>query len=315
MLDKRDRLLLSLLEQDARAPLSSLAREMKVSKQVVSYRLSRLQDHIIQGYNAVIDVTRLGQTIYLLYLKLIRLSVEEENRWVQALQKHSNVALVAKNQGEWDLTIAFLSTNNAEADSMMRELIGPKAAHVQRQMLTSEIESTYLPLQILEKSKAVGFTTSHHQERSFDEIDQKILSLLAEDARISTLELARQVNMSPTGTKHRIRQLEKEKVIIGYKTKINYEALGYLHFRVLLHLADFDMKTYSRLREYLAAQGNVESVSRYLGYAQADFRCYAPDIKRFYELLQQVREEFLEQYIGADSMLVHSWEQIRYFAR
>lgn len=315
-LDKRDRQLLALLEHDARAPLSKLAKKMKVSKQVVSYRLSKLEEQkIIQGYNALIDVAKIGKTIYLIYLKLVRLSVAEEEKWMQELNKDNRVAIVAKNQGEWDLTIGFLCNNNTEADDILQQIIGSKASHVQKQLLTSEIESTYLPLQLVESSVAPSFTTSKHANRTCDEIDGKILCLLTENARISILDLAKKINMSPTGTKHRVKQLEKDKIILGYKTKINYEVLGYLHLRVLLHLSDFNMQTYSHLKEYLSIQGNIESVSRYLGYAQADFRCYVKDIQEFYKLLQELKDEFLNQYISADSMLVHSWEQIRYFEK
>ena len=55
-----------------------------------------------------------------------------------------------------------------------------------------------------------------------DEIDKKILNLLQKNARISNAEIARQINMAPSGVLERIRKLEKKGVILGYETRLNH---------------------------------------------------------------------------------------------
>ena len=60
-----------------------------------------------------------------------------------------------------------------------------------------------------------------------DETDKKILQLLQANARISNLELAQAVNLSPTPCARRVKQLEQAGVITGYTTQINAQALGY----------------------------------------------------------------------------------------
>ncbi|MBR7552116.1 Lrp/AsnC family transcriptional regulator, partial [Mycobacterium tuberculosis] len=62
---------------------------------------------------------------------------------------------------------------------------------------------------------------------SLDKIDRQILALLRENARMSTLELAESVNLSPTPCARRVKQLEDAGVITGYSVTTDPRKLGY----------------------------------------------------------------------------------------
>lgn len=63
--------------------------------------------------------------------------------------------------------------------------------------------------------------------QKLDPIDFKILKILQNNARISNLELAEMVNLSPTPCTRRVKQLEENGIISEYQAKINRQALGY----------------------------------------------------------------------------------------
>lgn len=52
--------------------------------------------------------------------------------------------------------------------------------------------------------------------KTLDRTDRKLLEILQRDGRISNVELARQVALSPTPCLERVRRLEREGFIIGY---------------------------------------------------------------------------------------------------
>lgn len=60
-----------------------------------------------------------------------------------------------------------------------------------------------------------------------DDIDDRILTILQDNARISNAEIARQVGMAPSAILERIRKLEERGVIEGYAARINPEAYGF----------------------------------------------------------------------------------------
>ncbi|WP_276482758.1 Lrp/AsnC family transcriptional regulator [Paraflavitalea pollutisoli] len=59
-----------------------------------------------------------------------------------------------------------------------------------------------------------------------DDIDLQILDLMQENARISNVDLAKQLSMAPSAVLERVKKLEQKKVILQYKTAINPLALN-----------------------------------------------------------------------------------------
>ena len=59
-----------------------------------------------------------------------------------------------------------------------------------------------------------------------DSIDQQILNIIQTDARISNVEIARQVGLAPSAVLERVRKLEERGVIRGYAAQVNAAALG-----------------------------------------------------------------------------------------
>ncbi len=57
--------------------------------------------------------------------------------------------------------------------------------------------------------------------RALDRIDLKILACLQENARISYVDLANQVGLSTTPCLERVKRLERNGVIKGYKALLN----------------------------------------------------------------------------------------------
>ena len=60
-----------------------------------------------------------------------------------------------------------------------------------------------------------------------DSIDLAILAALQDNARLSVVELAKRVHLSPTPCTMRLRRLENDGVISGYHAKLNPQALGH----------------------------------------------------------------------------------------
>jgi Lrp/AsnC family transcriptional regulator, leucine-responsive regulatory protein len=60
-----------------------------------------------------------------------------------------------------------------------------------------------------------------------DKIDRRILSILQTDGRISAVDLAERVGLSPTTAGERLRRLLKEGYITGFGARLNPHLLGF----------------------------------------------------------------------------------------
>ena len=78
------------------------------------------------------------------------------------------------------------------------------------------------------------------QETILDEVDKRLLRALQLDGRLSNVELARSVHLSPPATHARLRRLEKEGYIRQYAAVMNREKTGYdllcfIHVSLQMH--------------------------------------------------------------------------------
>lgn len=61
---------------------------------------------------------------------------------------------------------------------------------------------------------------------NLDKTDRKILKLLQENGRITNSELAQRIGLTPTPTMERVRRLEREGIIVGYRAVVDPEKVG-----------------------------------------------------------------------------------------
>ncbi len=79
---------------------------------------------------------------------------------------------------------------------------------------------------------------SSHTE--LDELDCALLDALQQNGRISNVELARQINLSPPAAHARLRRLEQQGFVRGYvalldRDKIGYDLLCFVQVSLMVH--------------------------------------------------------------------------------
>lgn len=75
---------------------------------------------------------------------------------------------------------------------------------------------------------------------SLDRIDRRLLDALQKDARLTSAQLAERVGLSPSPCARRIRRLEDEGFIEGYRAQLNRDRLDlgitiFVHIRLSQH--------------------------------------------------------------------------------
>lgn len=95
---------------------------------------------------------------------------------------------------------------------------------------------------------------------SLDRFDRTILSVLAEDGRISITDLAKRIGLSKSPTQARLRRLEQAGVIIGYRALLDPIQLGLDHVAfVEVRLSD---TRENALRAFNAAVAKVPEIEQ-----------------------------------------------------
>lgn len=134
------------------------------------------------------------------------------------------------------------------------------------------------------------------QRVKLDDIDRRILAALQNDGRMTNVELARRVGISPPPCLRRVRALEEAGFITGYSARLNPRALGYnvtvfamvgLHSQAEADLRAFEARVagWPVVRECHMLNGEIDFI----------LKCVAPDLEAFQNFLT-------EQLTAADNV-------------
>ena len=122
--------------------------------------------------------------------------------------------------------------------------------------------------------------------KNLDEIDLKILAEIQADGRITNVELAKRVGISPPPCLRRVRTLEEEGYIQGYRGLLDPRRLGFdVTVFASVHLssqADADLRAFE---EFVRAEPLVRECWMLSGEVDFILKCVAPDMATFQEFV------------------------------
>jgi Lrp/AsnC family transcriptional regulator, leucine-responsive regulatory protein len=121
-----------------------------------------------------------------------------------------------------------------------------------------------------------------------EEIDRKIVSLLARSGRMSFTELARQAGLSVSAVHQRVRRLEQDGVIMGYAAMFNPEDVG-LPLTAFVSVKPFDAAAPDDLPQRLEHLTAIEACHSVAGDENYILKVRVPSPTALEELLYQIR--------------------------
>jgi Lrp/AsnC family transcriptional regulator, leucine-responsive regulatory protein len=121
-----------------------------------------------------------------------------------------------------------------------------------------------------------------------EEIDRKIVSLLARNGRMSFTELARQAGLSVSAVHQRVRRLEQGGVIKGYAAMFNPEDIG-LPMIAFVSLKPFDAAAPDDLPQRLEHLTAIEACHSVAGDENYILKVRVSSPAALEDLLYQIR--------------------------
>ena len=122
-----------------------------------------------------------------------------------------------------------------------------------------------------------------------DAIDRHILDELQADGRITNVELARRVGISPPPCLRRVRALEQAGYVKAYRALLDEKLLGFdVTAFAMVHLtsqAEGDLKAFE---DFVRAQALVRECWMLSGEIDFILKCVAPDLKTFQGFVAQL---------------------------
>jgi DNA-binding Lrp family transcriptional regulator len=126
-----------------------------------------------------------------------------------------------------------------------------------------------------------------------DEIDKTILHQLSIDARQSLVEIAEKTSSSPKVVSYRIRRMENEGFLVGFRPIINYEKLGLTYYKVFFNLSFGEVKEFDQFERFLLNNPKTLFIVKGIGMeGDLDVELLAESNQAFFDFIQEAKKHF-----------------------
>lgn len=292
-LDLIDKKLLVALDKNARLPLSQLAKQLRISRDVVNYRIKRLEEEgIIRGYDTYIDASKLGYKIFRCYLKFYSISLRQHTELIELLTKNEDVFWTGETDGFVDIVFGVWVKSSASFNEFYRSVVERFRKVIKNEYVHEVISYSYLDKRYLlpTKEECQEFLVGGNAQESYDGIDVSILKLLSKNARVSLIDIAQHLKMDSASILYRIRQLEKKKIILGYKANLNLALLNRHFYTIKLYLSAFERK--KELLTYLRSLPIVTNFTNSIGSWDVEFDVEVESDTEYHSLIADLKEKY-----------------------
>jgi DNA-binding Lrp family transcriptional regulator len=290
-MDAIDLKLLRELDLDPRAPLSHLAKRLRISQQVADYRMKRLfkEGHITK-LGAIINLKSLELEHYRVFFTFNAKKDIDERQVFDFLRQSCGVYWAARIGGKYDLVVVLFVRDFEAFDNFI------DGFNTKFPGLIKDYKSCYVINHWMYRHKQLSNARSelsygyNDKIMEIDDLDRYILGRLKDDCRIPALELAKGKDVSYKTIINRIKSLEQKKIILGYRMFMKSESQR--PFIVLLSFKDYSRKSEKLLLSYLSENDAVTQTVRLFGIWDLFLHIRIEDNEKLQSLIIDLRDKF-----------------------
>jgi DNA-binding Lrp family transcriptional regulator len=255
----------------------------------------------------MIDVFKLGYSVYRLNFVFQYVSPEKEDEIINYFTDYKNTWSAASAKGRYDFTTTILVKNPNEFYSFYEETLRRFRYYFK------EIDFSQLYEKFGYKHATLFSEAKPSDEKAYeyrytgkkadiDDVDYRILCLLARNSRIPSVEIAKRINMTSSTIINHISKLIKMGVIQRYSISIDSNKLGFKPFNVNLSLRNYDKK--NSIISYLSSIPFIWEIHKAVGGCDLEVSVFTLNFEHFHELMENIRSKFPEDITNYDYLYV-----------
>jgi DNA-binding Lrp family transcriptional regulator len=305
LLDASDRKILHALHMDARIPETAMAKRLRLSRDVVHYRIRQLVARgIIPVYRTWIDIGRLGYHNYKLYLKV---SGDQKRReeFFEHIRSREDVFWLGVADGAWDVGVTFFSKSKDDFFHKKNELFSRFSDIILEKKTGLLVDIWVYPLKFLVGGEAGPRTLfGNVQDNGIDRTDGKVLAALMHDARGRVVDLARSSGITPEVFRNRMKRLEEKGIIGWYGIAIDHTRLGLEFYKTFLYFDNLGPAEEKRLLEFCSSQANIIHIVRLIGPWEYELEILVENYAAYNKIMHRLRALFPHELRNIESAVM-----------
>jgi len=297
-LDKKDFKILAELDANARQSNSQTGKKLVLSKEVVKYRIDNLiKNGVILRFHTVTNYFKLGIVKFKLYLRFTNANKEKINEIAEYFNSNTKTEWVAVTTGRWDMIIGFLVHNVNEFDDEVQVVLNKFSDYIQEKSVTTTLYLAHHTREFLSSNKEVSkivYHTSKDKQEKIDEIDEEIIRLITNNARMPITEIAEKLKITPRIAQYRLKELEKKKIILAYKVHIDPKKIGRLFCKAIINIANTPKNKLESFINYASSLSGAIWPQRVMGTWDFELDFELESYNQFQDMILDLKEKFPE---------------------
>ena len=307
-LDQKDKKILYQLEKNCRQPITTLAKNVGLSREVVNYRIKQLEKYkVIQYYVTSIDYTKLGLVFCRTFYRYNNVSPEIEKQMIEYARNNPFLAWIANGEGDMNLALVYITDNLNMLQGHYYEFLYRFGSYFKQNNVSIAFQiyafnQSYLHGVMDREPIITGFNKSIVK---IDDLDYQILLSLMKDPKITLLDMSKSLKSSVKTLNNRIKNLTELQIIRGFRIKINHKSLDLEHHKVFLFLEKFTREKLSMLISYLSQQKETIFITVPLGNAHLEFEVVVERSTKLFEFMRRLSINFPDIIKDYESSLIY----------
>jgi len=246
-IDLIDRKILFHLLQNSRQPLKTIGKKVRISRELASYRIRRLQKQgIITNFTIETDLERLGYGSTNIYFKFRNTNPTKHQEIIDFFTNHTLTSYVSSLEGIYDFQVEVFLGDASDTEAFYDEMVKKFHKYLSIEFSVGWIRGIeYNYPFLLNESVNTTKPTQWGWGKSLvpiDNLDFQILKQLATNSHTPTKTIAKRLQSTISIISYRIKKLEKQGIITGYTINIDWSQLGYRWFHLQIGLSDINKK-------------------------------------------------------------------------
>ncbi len=313
----KDKKILMELDFGARQTNSRIAKKVGLNKQNVDYRInSMIKKGVITSFYPLINLNRLGLRYCRLLVRFQNMTEESEAKLFDEMVKDKRFNWIVKFEGKYDIIIGLWVGSITEFKAIVDEFVSKYGYYIKDKIESICTQLIHYPSRYILETADFKEITFREDDDScpIDQLDMSILSSISEDSRKSLVCIANELNISTKVVAYRIKKMEKNRLIHGYRANIDNNLLGYTHYKILLYLNNVSEKSIRQFKGYLKGDPRLVYFVEEVGLWNFDIECMFRTNQEFFEFIKNLRHRFPELIREYETLIIAKTLKVNYFA-
>jgi len=296
-IDMKDRKILYELDLNARQSLTQIGKKVGLKKDVVSYRINRMEDDgIIKNFWTAIDTFRLGYQVYRIYINFQYVSSQVKEQIIKHFTNYKNVWAVISLKAEIDLDVIVWVKDISEFYQFWSKTLDEFEDFFAKYTFSVYVEAfnykkSYLLTDQQENGDRMLYrTTCSGKPVEIDEVDYKLLDELAVNARIPVIDLAEKLKCSSQTVNYRLKNLLHNRVINAFRVNLNLSQFGLQHYKLDIYLRDHKQR--NAIWNYVKEHPYCDTLNVAIGWSDLEFEIIVQNVDHLGSVMEDIYSKY-----------------------